>query len=153
MLPPPPRSTRTDTLFPDTALFRSLAGGYVVLPVPSAGGEGVAVVEKAKTAGVDGVGHLLDAFVEGAERVMHRVGDAELLDDVDHRGPIGGLGDLGDLGPSANDAGIGGAGEPTGGAEVVGVAVAEQHLCDIAAVSPVGGERGCEQVGAVGPHH
>src|SRR3546814_5860123 len=89
------------------------------------------LVEKAKTAGVDGVGHLLDAFVEGAERVMHRVGDAESLDDVDHRGPIGGLGDLGDLGPSANDAGIGGAGEPTGGAEVVGVAVGDQHLCEI----------------------
>src|SRR3546814_6350486 len=73
-----------------------VAGGDVDLPVPSAGGEGVAVVEKAKTAGVDGVGHLLDAFVEGAERVMHRVGDAESLDDVDHRGPIGGLGDLGE---------------------------------------------------------
>src|SRR3546814_17800226 len=109
MIRRPPRSTRTDTLFPYTTLFRS-------------------VVEKAKTAGVDGVGHLLDAFVEGAERVMHRVGDAESLDDVDHRGPIGGLGGLGDLGPSANDAGIGGAGEPTGGAEVVGVAVGDQHL-------------------------
>src|SRR3546814_8854522 len=33
MIPRPPRSTRTDTLFPDTTLFRSQQPGHAVQPV------------------------------------------------------------------------------------------------------------------------
>src|SRR3546814_10787641 len=37
----PPRSTRTDTLFPDTTLFRSSKTGSLIQPVSPAGGLGV----------------------------------------------------------------------------------------------------------------
>src|SRR3546814_5308060 len=44
MIRRPPRSTRTDTLFPYTTLFRSvhLAGGHRVAADDEAGGEGIA---------------------------------------------------------------------------------------------------------------
>src|SRR3546814_16159323 len=35
MIQPPPRSTRTDTLFPDTTLFRSVLSGAAAVAAPS----------------------------------------------------------------------------------------------------------------------
>src|SRR3546814_8335515 len=49
MIRRPPRSTRTDTLFPDTALFRSLGGAWVGVP-----DEDLGVAQR--HSGVEGVG-------------------------------------------------------------------------------------------------
>src|SRR3546814_15311097 len=41
MIRRPPRSTRTDTLFPYTTLFRSDGSGSAILPTPAIGGVGL----------------------------------------------------------------------------------------------------------------
>src|SRR3546814_18819517 len=51
MIPLPPRSTRTDTLFPYTTLFRSL----IVLPVESVMDRPLEVVSLVRSAALDGV--------------------------------------------------------------------------------------------------
>src|SRR3546814_15530455 len=51
MIPLPPRSTRTDTLFPYTTLFRSL----IVLPVESVMHRPLEVVSLVRPAALDGV--------------------------------------------------------------------------------------------------
>lgn len=123
------------------------------LTVPSAGEQGVAVVEKVEPARGDRVGQPLDSFVEGSERVPHRLRDAEPVDDVDHREPIGRLRDLGDVGPSAHHGGVRRVGQPAGGADVIGVTTGDQHLGDLAKGSPVGRESALDQLGAVRPQH
>src|SRR3546814_16184410 len=68
MIRPPPRSTRTDTLFPYTTLFRSRFGGHARREV--------AVADDAVGAVVDHVGTEASAQLPLRQRQADRVGDA-----------------------------------------------------------------------------
>src|SRR3546814_3661513 len=59
----PPRSTRTDTLFPYTTLFRSLEGPLVVDPLLELGGGDALVVEQVVAGSAVG-GHALGGEIE-----------------------------------------------------------------------------------------
>src|SRR3546814_4194292 len=66
MIRRPPRSTRTDTLFPYTTLFRS-AGGLAVLVEQAADGAAGSVVHAGNAAGTDG-----DELLLGEAGAGHR---------------------------------------------------------------------------------
>src|SRR3546814_3451467 len=81
MIRPPPRSTRTDTLFPSTTLFRSGSGrlpGFLAL-----GGEADVGRPEACDKGVDLVGGRLFAICPDGQRRAYRKGAARLGDDAD----------------------------------------------------------------------
>src|SRR3546814_13503557 len=95
MIRPPPRSTRTDTLFPSTTLFRSGSGripGFLAL-----GGEADVGRPEACDKGVDLVGGRLFAICPDGQRRAYRKGAARLGDDADEAAFAFGLDLVGDL--------------------------------------------------------
>jgi len=103
----------------------------VHLPVPAAGTQRVAVVEEDETVLGDRVGEVAHALVEQAEGVAHAVGDAEAADHLDHARPVARAHELGTLGPAAHHGCVRNPCQPPGSAEVVGVAVGDEHLVDV----------------------
>src|SRR3546814_14545736 len=81
-----PRSTRTDTLFPYTTLFRSALDGADPQAPSRAGGHGVDVGQRAAERGEDGPCVLQEHLAGFGE--PHRAGAARA---IEHRGADGSL--------------------------------------------------------------
>src|SRR3546814_8459756 len=89
----PPRSTLTDTLFPYTTLFRSLAGGRVPALGGTAGAPGTGRADRGAGAGDRAIGTATDA---GAVRRLQReraCGDGHLPDQLRSQPLLGSLDD------------------------------------------------------------